>query len=306
MEPVSTLTDEEILARYRKNYGLGDDITLDKVEQHVQLEKALTARLLNFSPETRWTVFSDAYTELYEKLPWLNTNTKNTDDIDGTIIRWKYLLPTPLRIFEIGSGKARLLKYLTSQGHQCVATEITKERGVKHLPSATGLEWHVTDGVNLRNFEPENHYDIVISTQVVEHFHPDDLVTHFRNARDILVNGGRYIFDTPHVSCGPFDLSRVFALDRAVFMHLKEYNYLDLGALLKEAGFRSVRAVFAIKIGRGNSKWAVRESLWYYRYCCFWDRLEMTLRLKPRSRRLFRKLLRLFFVPSIIWISAQK
>ena len=301
---MSGLTDQEILQRYRTNYGLGEEIGLEHVRQHEALERKLTASLLESSPEQRWDVFSKAYTELYQSLPWLNVSVAEPDAPPVYLSCWARLLPKAAKVFEIGSGKAVLLRYLSSLGHRCVATEITKERGSKHLPVADGLEWRQTDGVNLTRFEPANSYDVVISTQVMEHFHPDDVLTHFENARAILAKGGSYIFDTPHVSTGPHDLSRVFDEDRAIYMHLKEYSFREIGRLLEQAGFRSVKAVFCIK--KMGATGPLRKSRLFFLYCCAWDWLEEKLGLNPNQRRKLRGLLRLVFVPSNIWIAAEK
>ena len=65
--------------------------------------------------------------------------------------------------------------YLASLGFKCRATEISHERGQKHVSESPNLSWDISDGVHLNRFEETNSFDIVISDQVVEHLHPDDL-----------------------------------------------------------------------------------------------------------------------------------
>jgi SAM-dependent methyltransferase len=298
--PVYPVIDRQVVNRYRRNYGLGDEIGVDHIKSHWELEIALTDRLLKSAKSERPKVFRECYTELYTKLPWLN----KTESFPQNYSHWARLIKKRAKIFEIGSGKAELLKYPVSLGHDCVGTELTDARGAKHAVHDAGLKWHQTDGVNLTRFEPESSYDVVISSQVVEHLHPDDILEHFCNARKILKVGGRYLFDTPHIGAGPADLSTIFGLDRPVCMQLKEYSFLDLRDLLKQAGFSSTSAILyrrrPVQVGPYSS------SL-YLQYCCFWDWLINRLGIPPRvERKLGDTVLRLFIVPTNIWMCAIK
>jgi SAM-dependent methyltransferase len=301
MDISDIVIDDDTVDRYRRNYGLGSEISAHHVKSHLRLEFELTKRLLSSTRDSRWKTFNECYTTLYEELPWLNKTDDESDGVvAGDLLQWRALLDSSARVFEVGSGKARLLKYLTSIGHSCVATEITPERGSKHLDQGDGLVWRTTDGINLAQFEETQSYDFVISTQVVEHLHPDDLIDHFKNARMILKPGGEYIFDTPHRGAGPFDLSLVFGLDDAVFMHLKEYTFLELRAALRAAGFRRIRAIFV------TSRLGPRRSLLYLEYCMLWDRVLAALRLHPRTERRVRwRAHSNLRVPSNIWLSAE-
>lgn len=298
---MTMMINQQVVDRYRRNYELGNDIGEYHVRRHWELETALTGKLLRSNRAERWNVFSECYTELYAKLPWLNKPEIASYDYSP----WSRLIGQKSRIFEIGSGKAQLLKYLVSVGHDCVATEITTERGAKHAADLTGLTWHQTDGVNLAQFEMAASYDVVISTQVVEHLHPDDILEHFSSAARILKVGGRYIFDTPHAGAGPNDLSLVFDLDRPVCMHLKEYDYLELWTLLKRAGFASVGAV----LHRPRMRVGPYSSSLFLHYCCAWDWLIERIGISTRHQRELRRgflLQRLFSVPRNIWLCATK
>ena len=301
-----SLSEEQsvVLANYRRVYGLGPEVTYEQVLTHERLEKSLTRTLLESTPENRWQLFEEAYSSLYSGLPWLNQKAGDLETADSKIGHWKFLVRGGARVYEIGSGKAQLLRFLLGQGCRCVATEITRERGERHIENADGLEWHNSDGVNLTRFEPAASFDYVISTQVVEHIHPGDIITHFSQARQLLKPQGQYIFNTPHPSCGPHDLSQVFGLDRARYMHLHEYTWVEMTELLQKAGYSRIDAVFGIP---GLSiRGLVGKSSLYLRYLCFWDRLEERFELKMQSRRRFRKYLRLLLVPSNVWICATK
>lgn len=287
----------DVVSRYRRTYGLGDEIGIEHVEVHRELEARLTRELLASTPESRWEVFSAAYTELYQSVPWLNTSDEAKSA--RLMAAWLKLVPEQSEVFEVGSGRAALLRELVRRGHKCVATEITQERGSKHLAESDGLQWHITDGVHLASFEPDEAFDVVISTQVIEHFHPDDLLTHLEHAHRILRPGGVYLFDTPHRSSGPHDLSRVFEFDRAEFMHLKEYTYDELASALNTVGFDKVKAVisfrgFVIQTGVGLQLLRLL------------DRLEERTTLSARSKRRLRAILSKIGVSRNIWLAGYR
>jgi 2-polyprenyl-3-methyl-5-hydroxy-6-metoxy-1,4-benzoquinol methylase len=291
--------DDDTLARYRSIYGLGPSITKDQVLHHLILEGRLTKQLISSTAAGRWEVFERAYSQLYSELSWLNANDGSPPD-ERMLRRWSKLIRRKSRIFEVGSGKAALLKHLSRQGHHCVATEITRERGVPHADGAD-IEWHTTDGVHLDEFEPPEEYDLVISTQVIEHLHPDDLLDHLRGAKAILKPGGAYIFDTPHRGTGPHDLSQVLGYNRPRFMHLKEYDYKELGSALKAAGYRKISAVFAWRN-------ILISSPILYNYYKLMDMILKALPLDPAFERKFRRsrLFRLLGPQGNIWLCAFK
>lgn len=299
------IDDPATVERYRLVYGLGQEIGADHVRRHEALERQLTQELLASTPDNRWTVFESAYTKLFTELPWLNPPV-SADALapDARILSWRHLVPAGAKVYEIGSGRARLLHYLRSIGCDCVATEITRERGERHASAGDGLTWRNSDGIHLTRFEPSGGYDCVISTQVLEHMHPDDLLTHLSEARQLLKPGGRYLFDTPHRSAGPADLSMVFALDSARYMHLREYNWVELRVLLRQAGYSRIEAVAHLPglAARG----AIATSGMYLQYMMVWDRLELLLGLSNSARRRLRKLLRAALVPSNVWLSATR
>jgi SAM-dependent methyltransferase len=293
------MTEQELVLRYRTNYGLSAAIGAGHVAKHRQIEEELTRKLWNSTPADRWHVFDDCYTTLYKSLPWLNETA--TEGRWQKADPWPRLLKRRSTILEVGSGGGELVRRLVSLGHRCVATEITVERGEKHVADVAGLEWKSTDGVNLAKFEQQDTYDVVISSQVIEHFHPDDVATHFENVRLILKSGGEYIFDTPHVGTGPHDLSRVFDLERPAFMHLREYDFRALGRIARAAGFRKVKAVLHPKSGFGPIK-----SQLLFRYYSLVDYVFSKVKLSHGSERTCRRVLRFALVPGNIWLAVEK
>lgn len=244
MSEFSPISNEELVIRYANNYNLQpDEITFEMVQKHWLLEKSLTKQLLESTPQNRQTTFYNAYNTLYNELPWLAKSGSNVNHTTSEQIyakRWLPLLKEikGKRIYEVGSGNGSLINFLASKGAVCIGTEISNSRSDKS--TVPNLEWHNTDGVNLANYEAKESYDIVISDQVIEHLHPDDIGLHFKNVFDILKPGGKYIFYTPHYYMGPGDVSLVFGKPEAEGMHLKEYKYNEMYYLLKSAGFNKI------------------------------------------------------------------
>lgn len=235
----------QLIKRYKHNYKIPDEapVTEDMIMHHWTLEKRLTNELKKSTPETRWDIFEKAYTKLYHELPWLNeySDTGNQIAPEREYKKWVSAIGAkPKLIYEIGTGKGKMIQYLDSIGYTCKGTEITKERGEKYLSGSKSVQLGNTDGIHLDQFEEKNSYDIVLSNQVIEHLHPDDKIAHFKGVHAILKQGGHYIFSTPHVLTGPHDVSRVFEKRVAEGMHLKEYSFSELAAIAKEAGFKKI------------------------------------------------------------------
>lgn len=243
-------TAEEICERYKKNYGIAA-VSIEQVRHHADLEGALTDRILASSPEERGRVVSDAYSTLYREIDWL---VSTGGQGDGEV--WLSLMHRGAAVYEIGSGSGRLANYLNQHGVHCTRTDISAERNSVAGDGVTA----VTDGVNLSEFT-DIRYDYVISDQVVEHLHPDDIFRHFSECKKILKPGGSYIVRAPNRFLGPCDLSRVFGTKEAIFMHLHEFQWQDVREIEKTCGYRTVQAVFKIPKTR-----TFIRSAWYYRY----------------------------------------
>lgn len=286
--PVDRVEDDALVDRYRRKFHLSPSypLTVDMVRRHWDLERRLARELLDSKPDERWDVFEKAYTTLYTNCPWLNeaeddAHTRN-DDLDFR--HFLTLLGGPQDVYEVGSGKARLLRYLARHGYRCVATEVTRERGAGWIEQDSNISWRCCDGVNLARFEQAGRYDSVISTHVIEHMHPDDVATHMENVRTILKPGGKYVLSMPHKYAGPMDLSEVFGLQEPVCMHLREYDYGETAALLRNAGFGKVEAVYVVPMAvrrRLNLHFASRAYFGYMRLVeTFLGRLPLTLNRK--------------------------
>lgn len=307
--PVPTIPDQnaqDLVARYKRKFHIAADYPLSEemVRQHWDLERQLARELLESTRENRWDVFERAYTALYKGCPWLNEAEEDatTRDDDLDFKHFMTLLGGPQDVYEVGSGKARLLRYLAKHGYRCVATEVTRERGEHWIESDSNITWRCCDGVNLAQFEPRDRYDSVISTHVIEHFHPDDVPVHLENVHAILKPGGKYVLSMPHKFAGPMDLSEVFGLDEPICMHLREYTWGETADLLRRAGFDRLEAVYVAPMAvrrRMHIHGASRAYLAYLRGAeAFLGRLPLTLKRKlGRVGQLY------FFRPEVFMVA---
>ncbi len=300
----------ELIARYKANYGIAEDapLTEEQILQHWELEKRLRHRLLDSTPETRFEVFEHAYTELYSELEWLNelVDTATHDETVSHELWLNMVGEPPQRIYEIGSGRGELIGFLAQHGFECRASEVTQYRGEQWASEHENLTWNNTDGIHLEQFEPTEHYDVVITDQVIEHMHPDDLPAHMRSVLGVLKPGGRYIFSTPHGHSGPTDVCKVFGTDTLEGMHLKEYTYRELNRLAKDAGFkrmysvvrlpRKVRKVFGLK---------PQVSRLYLSYLIFMESLIGLLPAQRTRRKASRLAKAMLFTGNIIMIAEK-
>lgn len=279
-----------LVARYRANYGIPDSQTLseEQVRHHFELEKRLTEQLLSSAPDARRATFERCYDELYSALPWLNSG-----DPARSVGIWPFLLgPPPRSIYEVGSGQGGLARALADHGYSVTATEITQERGARR-EERPRLRWEVTDGAHLDRFADVESYDAILSNQVIEHLHPDDLEAHLKGALRLLKPGGRYAICTPHAYEGPSDISLVFDEERPVGMHLREYTYRELAEAARMAGFSRSAVPFGLParlrtkspVARG-----VRPSPAYLRYLRLIERLVGPIAPQRRRRAVVRAL----------------
>lgn len=292
---LSRFDRNEIIQRYKRNFGL-PDIEFEQIAHHAELEGHLTDELLKSTPENRTAIFSRAYTRLYSELPWLvGTGTSSGAE------QWASLMKPGSSVYEIGSGAGYVVRSLGARGFKCVGTDLSAERERVALAQDANVSWETTDGVHLSRFTAENQFDYVISDQVVEHLHPDEILTHFKEARKLLKPGGRYIMRTPYAPEGPADLSVVFGEAKPVFMHLHEFGYDEIEFIRRACGYKTAKAVL-----RSRKLSLCKASGAYFRYCVLFDRLEKAVqRLRGKSDYLMG-LRRRMFCPRSVWVVLER
>ncbi len=223
----------------------------EQIREHYELEKILAARLRTASRDERQYLYREVYDELFRRLPHhpqLHTGTEAIAAIRAQEIAYEmYSLEPFLRkdtVFaEIGAGDCRLAMTVAQRVKHVYAVDVSTEM-TKNLSPPPNFTLLLSSGCDIP--VPPCSLDVVFSTQLMEHLHPDDAREQLTNIYDSLVRGGIYLCITPNRINGPHDVSRGFDAT-ATGLHLKEYSVRELAALFGEVGFSQVRTYLRLQ-----------------------------------------------------------
>ncbi len=142
-------------------------------------------------------------------------------------------------VLELGCGEGWRALALAQNNRRVVGVDISdqcielcrrnqKEHGV------TNVEFHRQSGVRLAF--PDHTFDRAVSTEFLEHLHPDDVPAHLAEVLRVLKPGGRYVAVTPNQH-------RHHDEDDGT-LHLRLYSFVDLADLFESAGFSRILSPF--------------------------------------------------------------
>jgi SAM-dependent methyltransferase len=167
-----------------------------------------------------------------------------SDDVDFLDHRFKAALDLlagggpPARLIEIGTGAGFFLKAATRAGFDTYGLELSSE-AAEYARTTLGLRVLQTPAEDMP-FEP-GYFDAAAMFEVIEHLR--DPLRVVRAAHRALKPGGRFMVSTPNLGA----LSRLtLGSEWAVLSpaeHLYYFTEITLSAMLRKAGFRSVRFV---------------------------------------------------------------
>lgn len=251
------------------------DRTVRQLENHFEVEKAIASRLKQVDRSERARIYRTMYQELFEKVPdhprlKRRDNPERSTAISRARLRLlnRFITGSAVMV-EFGPGDCRLSYELCRHVKSVYGVDLSDQRR-NHEDVPHNFRLLVYDGYNLAL--EESSVDIFFSDQLIEHLHPEDTALHFQMVRDILKDGGVYVFWTPHKFTGPHDISKYFCEEPQGF-HLKEWTYAELVSVLKGLGYRSWQGFWSV---RSRS---IRVPVW-----CFLL-VERLLRLLPGSAR---------------------
>jgi trans-aconitate methyltransferase len=212
--------------------------------QQFELEQRAAREILASSRAERGEVTRIAYDRLYREAPWHPALQLSAASRQARAHRHASLLARHVArarmVLEVGCGSGHLLTYLAQRypAVSFVGLDISVEKlNNGERAALANLRFQAGDCV-----EPAvapGSFDLVISSQVLEHFHPDDVATHLCAVRQVLAPGGTLELDTPNRWTGPHDVSAYFA-PVACGTHLKEWTFAELHDALRSAGFARV------------------------------------------------------------------
>lgn len=221
----------------------------ERLRVHYELEKKLAQRILASAPDRRTQVTMDCYDEMYRTItdhPYFQLTEADQRTREENTTLFSHMVGTGHDVLELGCGLGDRAGSIARMGNQVTGLEISEEIVAKGREQYREVRFVVDDAVHLRNVD-DNAFDVVLSSQLIEHFHPEDVPAHIEAVARVLRPGGRYIFDTPNRLLGPADISKYFGDKRATGFHLREWTYRELRALMREKGFTRFRSPWGRK-----------------------------------------------------------
>ena len=222
--------------------------TLDELRRQYEIERELARRLREAPALERRRLYGEIYDEIADRLPDQPMVRQSEDPAarDRNVALQTSLLEpfldSGVRFLELGAGDASLAAGLASRVRTAIVVEASR-RLIDPAGLPPGLS--VVHGDATRIDLDEGSVDVAYSCHFLEHLHPDDTPTHLAEILRVLVPGGVYVVVTPHRIWGPHDISRYFD-EEPRGLHLREYGYGDLAALLRKAGFARLAALRGI------------------------------------------------------------
>ncbi len=204
-----------------------------------EVEKELAARLRASDRSERTELFKTLYTEFFERVPdHPRLSRREAPEHSGRSVRvqlnmLRSLLAADKVLLEFAPGDCRLSRAAAPLVKKVIGVDISDQRSAGDVFPGN-FELLVYDGYTLPLADAS--VDVVFSYQFMEHLHPDDVEPHFALVSRVLKPGGAYVFDTPHRFTGPHDIARLYG-DDLVCLHLQEWTYKELRAIVSRQGF---------------------------------------------------------------------
>jgi len=218
---------------------------MSRTEEAYRIEAELARRLSATPRRLRTRVARDVYAELYRRVHWHPDLSRSADDRRARVRQVRYAYDRWIRrasaVLEVGAGNCEVIADAgrDSKHVRFVGIDVARaprERSDAGLPEnvlfaqAAAAEIPIADSC----------IDLVFSSQVLEHLHPEDVPDHLAEVARVLRPGGWLGFDTPNRLTGPHDISRGFTVE-PTGLHLKEWTYREFVPLLRAGGFDVIR-----------------------------------------------------------------
>jgi SAM-dependent methyltransferase len=216
--------------------------TAAQIREHYEIERQLAERLRGSTFEERKSLYSQAYDELFQKLPHhpMLVDYSPADkqrQLTKDVRRLETFIDRETIYLEIGPGDCAVAFEIARRAKKVYTIDVSEEiTGKQSAPE--NFELILSDGTSIP-LEPES-VDIAFSNQLMEHLHPDDSLRQLENVYRALKPGGTYFCITPNRLSGPHDISRTFD-STATGLHLKEYTVTELDSIFRRVGFSKTR-----------------------------------------------------------------
>ncbi len=231
----------------------GDTRSEEEIREHYEIEVELANKLRKSSRDKRRSLnlYASLYNELYRRVSHHPELTKKfSPEKSKRAMSWQFGLLRPFinkhtNFLELGAGDCSLSLSMAKIVKNVFAIEVCNLID-KRLSLTSNFKLILTDGCNIPL--PKDSIDVIYSSQLMEHIHPDDVVEQLQNIYNVLKPSGNYICVTPNKIGGPWDISAHYDQIARGF-HLREYTIAELVYLFKDVGFKKLR-IYAGARGR--------------------------------------------------------
>jgi len=151
----------------------------------------------------------------------------------------KHLKNSNQKILDIGCGAGTLSFYLAKRGHNVLGVDISS-KAIKECSVSTkslGLEHLNFKQLDFPNKYPNEKFDVVILTEVIEHLEDDKKTLMVINK--LLKPNGLIILSTPSNTAPLHRLGVTKKFDKDVG-HLRRYSLEEIARLVKKSGFKII------------------------------------------------------------------
>lgn len=244
-------------------------------------EAALAKRLLAASDVERESLYGEVYDEIY---------SMHFKRAPGVLEFGASPLLMPLlldltdqgqEVLEVGCGTGLLSIELARRGRIVTGLDVSTvalEHARRRAVDVPGANFEQIGGLDLG---PAESYDFAFSIEVLEHLHERDVPLHLSEVLRVLNPGGAYWILTPH-PLGSGGVAERFGVsaDAPGDVHLKEWTYTEIGALLAGVGFADIRMPFPVaRVGSRRQTRAPRLA-----WMTAFERTPQPFRLHPLVR----------------------
>lgn len=218
-------------------------VVADRPRAHWELERELREELMASTPANREEVTKRVYDRLFDEIPWHDAEERDPAEEQAYERHWLRLYGPLTRpsdvLLDVGCGRGGLVREFAQSVAEAIGIDASDAMVEIANQGKPANARYLVGNVVTPPLPPAS-VDFVVSRQVMEHLHPDDVPGHLRAIFAILRPGGRFLIETPSRITGPWDVSRGFS-DVASGFHLREYTNAEMGEMLLAAGFRRVR-----------------------------------------------------------------
>jgi 2-polyprenyl-3-methyl-5-hydroxy-6-metoxy-1,4-benzoquinol methylase len=180
---------------------------------------------------------------------WTNAEVPQSCDYIAPFVLGLVTRYQPKRVLDMGSGNGRLCGQIARNGHYVCGMEYDAkgiEISRQCYPTINFYHYGVQDDPTLLlGQEKQGCFDLVVSTEVIEHLYSPQLLVQY--AHRVLVENGKLIITTPYhgylknLALSIFDKWDHHHTALWEGGHIKFWSIKTLGALLENHGFKVIK-----------------------------------------------------------------